>query len=246
MGIRLEFHTVIDTTQRRAHELVEQHNRRYDAVYADHQTAGRGRQGTAWYDAPGQSLLTSLILWDMPIPAPAGVVGVCAALAAAEALELHYPDLPLVRVKYPNDLLVNGRKLGGVLVERVRDTAVVGIGINLGQTEFPPELQPIAISVWQACGRWGSEGTFVPPSERAALIEAIWGRLSALISLWRDQPTQVHARWQARDDTPTRAYRAQDLPQQPIGIALGVSPEFQLILRLPDGTIHNTYYASAV
>jgi Biotin-(acetyl-CoA carboxylase) ligase len=65
---RIEWHATIDTTQRRARELVEQGDRRYDAVCADHQTAGRGRQGAQWLDAPGQSLLVSLILWDAPLP----------------------------------------------------------------------------------------------------------------------------------------------------------------------------------
>jgi len=67
-----------------------------------------------------------------------------------------------------------------------------------------------------------------------------------LLTLWRDAPAQVYARWQARDDTAGRAYRVQDLPDQPVGVALGVRADFQLTLQLPDGKIHNTYYASAV
>jgi len=242
----IEFHSVIDTTQRRAREWVERGDRRYDAVCADHQTAGRGRQGALWHDTPGQSLLASLIVWDMPLPEPVGVLGICAALATAEGLEAHYPDLPPVRLKYPNDLVVLQRKLGGVLVEIVENTAIVGVGVNICQTAFPPELEPIAISVWQACGRQAGESAYLPPSERAALIETILGSLHALVAVWRSQPTQLHALWQARDDTIGRAYRIQDLPHQPIGVALGVDPEFQLTLRLPDGKLHNTYYASAV
>jgi BirA family biotin operon repressor/biotin-[acetyl-CoA-carboxylase] ligase len=243
---RIEFHTVIDTTQRRARELVERGDRCYDAVCADHQTAGRGRQGESWHDSAGQSLLVSLILWDMPLPEPVGMVGICAALATAEALEAHYPDLPPVRLKYPNDLIVLQRKLGGVLVEIVENTAIVGVGVNIRQTAFPPELEPIAISVWQACGRHAENGAYISQSERAALIGAILGNLNVLFALWRTQPTQLHALWHARDDTIGRTYRIQDLPHQPIGVALAVTPEFQLTLRLPDGKLHNTYYASAV
>jgi birA, biotin-[acetyl-CoA-carboxylase] ligase region len=242
--VRIEWHATIDTTQRRARELVEQGDRRYDAVCADHQTAGRGRQGAQWLDAPGQSLLVSLILWDAPLPEPVGVVGVCAALATADALEAHYPDLPPLRLKYPNDLLLQGRKLGGVLAEVVEGVAVVGVGVNLSQTAFPPELEARAISVRQACGREGGER--VSESERAALIAAIAGNLRGLLTLWRDAPAQVHARWQARDDTAGRAYRVQDLPGQPIGVAVGVSAEFRLTLSLLNGEIHSTYYASAV
>jgi BirA family biotin operon repressor/biotin-[acetyl-CoA-carboxylase] ligase len=176
--MRIEWHATIDTTQRRARELVEQGDRRYDAVCADHQTAGRGRQGAQWLDAPGQSLLVSLILWDAPLPEPVGLLGVCAALATADALEAHYPDLPPLRLKYPNDLLLHGRKLGGVLAEVVEGVAVVGIGVNLAQGVFPPELAATAISVGQAGGR--GVGERVSESERAALIAAIAGNLRRL------------------------------------------------------------------
>ena len=242
--MRIEWHATIDTTQRRARELVEQGNRRYDAVCADHQTAGRGRQGAQWLGAPGQSLLVSLILWDAPLPEPVGLLGVCAALATADALEAHYPDLPPVRLKYPNDLLLQGRKLGGVLAEVVEGVAVVGVGVNLAQDVFPPELEATAVSVAQARGQQG--GKRVSESERAVLIEAIGSSLRGLLKVWRDAPAQLHALWQARDDTVGRAYRAQDLPDQPVGVALQVRPDFQLTLQLPDGKIHNTYYASAV
>jgi biotin-(acetyl-CoA carboxylase) ligase len=120
------------------------------------------------------------------------------------------------------------------------------VGVNIRQTAFPPELEPIAISVWQACGRHAEGGAYISQSERAALIGAILGNLNALVAVWRTQPTQLHALWHARDDTIGRAYRAQDLPHQPVGIALEVTPDFQLTLRLPDGKLHNTYYASAV
>jgi BirA family biotin operon repressor/biotin-[acetyl-CoA-carboxylase] ligase len=241
---RIEWHATIDTTQRRARELVEQGDRRYDAVCADHQTAGRGRQGAQWLDAPGQSLLVSLILWDAPLPEPVGILGVCASLATADALEAHYPDLPPLRLKYPNDLLLHGRKLGGVLAEVVEGVAVVGVGVNLSQMAFPPELEAIAISVAQGRGRGFDER--VPESARAALIETMACNLSRLLTLWRDAPAELHARWQARDDTVGRAYRVQDLPDQPVGVALGVRPDFQLTLRLPSGETYNTYYASTV
>ena len=242
--MRIEWHATIDTTQRRARELVEQGDRRYDAVCADHQTAGRGRQGAQWLDAPGQSLLVSLILWDAPLPEPVGILGVCASLATADALEAHYPDLPPLRLKYPNDLLLHGRKLGGVLAEVVEGVAVVGVGVNLSQMAFPPELEAIAISVAQGRGRGFDER--VPESARAALIETMACNLRGLLTLWRDAPAQVYARWQARDDTAGRAYRIQDLPDQPVGVALQVRPDFQLALRLPSGETYNTYYASAV
>jgi hypothetical protein len=100
-------------------------------------------------------------------------------------------------------------------------------------------LEAIAISIAQGRGR--GVGERVSESERAALIAAIAGNLRGLLTLWRDAPTQVYARWQARDDTAGRAYRIQDLPDQPVGVALQVRPDFQLALRLPSGETYNTY-----
>jgi hypothetical protein len=68
-----------------------------------------------------------------------------------------------------------------------------------------------------------------------------------LLTLWRDAPAQVYARWQARDDTAGRAYRIQDLPDQPIGVALQRSRRLPTRrYACPDGKTYNTYYASAV
>jgi birA, biotin-[acetyl-CoA-carboxylase] ligase region len=190
--MRIEWHATIDTTQRRARELVEQGDRRYDAVCADHQTAGRGRQGAQWLDAPGQSLLVSLILWDAPLPEPVGILGVCAALATADALHACYPDLPPLRLKYPNDLLLHGRNSAACWRRWWRASPSSASGVNLAQGVFPPELAATAISVGQAGGR--GVGERVSESERAALIAAIAGNLRGLLTLWRDAPTQVHAR----------------------------------------------------
>ncbi|RMH08856.1 MAG: biotin--[acetyl-CoA-carboxylase] ligase [Armatimonadetes bacterium] len=258
-SVRIEFHQTIDSTQRRARELVERGDRRWDAVCAAHQTAGRGRQGASWHDAPGQSLLTSIILWNTPVPEPVGLVGLLAALATAQVLEQRYPKLPRVQLKYPNDLVVHNRKLGGILAEIVDGVPIVGIGVNLRQTAFPPELEGIALSVAQAIGnspappllsRSGEEADSPPPldgqtvqGEAEHLIERIHANLT---ELWRLQPQQTHALWQARDCSAGRAYIIQDLPQQPIGIAIGIDEAFRLRLRLPDGTEHSTYYVSAV
>ena len=89
------------------------------AVVADHQKAGRGRLGRLWEAPPGTALLVSCVLPFHPL-APLAA-GVAAAVACG----------PRVRLKWPNDLLLGGRKLGGILVEASGRRCVVGIGINL-------------------------------------------------------------------------------------------------------------------
>lgn len=93
-------------------------------VVADHQTAGRGRLARQWEAPPGSALLASFVLEPHPLLSLAA--GVAAAVACG-------PD---VRLKWPNDLMLRGRKLGGILVEVGAGKAVVGIGINL--TSAPP------------------------------------------------------------------------------------------------------------
>jgi len=257
--MRIEFHETIDSTQRRARELVERGDRRWDAVCAAHQTAGRGRQGAHWHDAPGQSLLTSIILWDMPLPEPVGLVGLLAALATAQALERRYPQLPPVQLKYPNDLIVHNRKLGGILAEIVDGVPIVGIGVNLNQTAFPPDLEGIAISVAQAVGNSPNLPPFSHTEEQVDPLSLLGGQAAweaiphlieciyaDLIELWRTPPKQIAALWQARDTSVGRAYIIQDLPEQPIGIAMGIDEVFRLRVRLPSGLEHSTYYVSAV
>lgn len=232
----------VDTTQRLALDLVVRNDRRWNVVCADHQTAGRGRRGTHWHDVPGASLLASLILWDIPMPDPPGLVGIMTALATAQALEETYPTLPPVQLKYPNDLLLHGRKVGGVLVEIAEQTAIVGVGVNLAQQAFPPELESIAISVEQALGE--KVDTSRPARQR--LIGGIMRELGSLIEAFQHHPETLYLLWQGRDATSGRFYQIQDLPDQPIGTALGVEPDFRLRLRLPDGAEWTTYFVASV
>lgn len=115
-------------------------------VVAEHQTAGRGRLARTWTSEPGAGLLMSVILRpDLPadrwtlIPLLTGV-------AAARAIR-HRARVPAA-LKWPNDLVVGPRKLGGILVEAEPPAfAVAGLGVNVSQTAFPPDLAGIATSL---------------------------------------------------------------------------------------------------
>lgn len=124
-------------------------------VVADEQSAGRGRLGHDWVAKPEQSLLCSILLRDMPV-ASVDRLTLLAGLATAEAMEAALPATAALRVeiKWPNDLLVEGRKIAGILVERRNSHVVIGIGINVAQApaDFPPELGGRAASLYQATG----------------------------------------------------------------------------------------------
>jgi BirA family biotin operon repressor/biotin-[acetyl-CoA-carboxylase] ligase len=114
----------LDSTNRLAAELARAGAPDGVVIGADHQTAGRGRRGRSWESRPGASLLVSVILR----PAPA-LVTLAAGVAAAEACEAVAGVE--VGLKWPNDLLLEGVKLGGILSELVGDAAIVGLGLNL-------------------------------------------------------------------------------------------------------------------
>jgi BirA family biotin operon repressor/biotin-[acetyl-CoA-carboxylase] ligase len=114
----------LDSTNRLAADLARAGGPDGLVVGADHQTTGRGRRGRTWESRPGASLLVSVVLR----PAPP-LVTLAAGVAAAEACEAVAGVE--VGLKWPNDLLVDGAKVGGILSELVAGAAVVGLGVNL-------------------------------------------------------------------------------------------------------------------
>lgn len=123
-----------------------------EAVFwADHQTRGRGRHQRHWHDEPGQDLAVTFRL-QQPLPNPAmlpAAVPVAVALACEPQL-----GRPL-RIKWPNDLYLDGQKLSGVLIDAGvlgPDTYLIGIGVNCNRVRFPPELEASATSLALASG----------------------------------------------------------------------------------------------
>jgi BirA family transcriptional regulator, biotin operon repressor / biotin---[acetyl-CoA-carboxylase] ligase len=140
-----------ESTNARARELVEAGAPHGTVVTADEQTAGRGRQGRTWTAPPGKALLYSAVL--RPLDERHLLLPLSVPLAVCEAAEELEPKVEC-KVKWPNDIWIEGRKLAGVLIEaKPQDGwAVIGIGLNLtiAPDEFPPELRDTAISLFGA------------------------------------------------------------------------------------------------
>lgn len=107
------------------------------------QSHGKGRMGRSWKDEKNKSFLGSFLI---PYTEKSFQVGFLAASAAANLIKIKY-DLS-AKIKWPNDIYLDGKKLGGILSEKSRDYLITGIGINLNQREFPAELKEIAISLY--------------------------------------------------------------------------------------------------
>jgi BirA family transcriptional regulator, biotin operon repressor / biotin---[acetyl-CoA-carboxylase] ligase len=159
-------------------------------VVAGEQTAGRGRRGHTWFSPPGSGLYVSVVL----APATARVdparattlLTLTAGVALAEGIET--ATGLSVDLKWPNDLLVSRRKLAGILAEGHADTVVLGYGINVLATAFPPELRSQATSLDSEIGR-RIESDLVLDETLAALSrryeDLLDGRFDAILDAWR-------------------------------------------------------------
>ncbi len=138
----------------------------FTCVTADEQTAGRGRRDRSWHSALGEGLYLSVLLRPDIAAHKFPLLSLMAAVAVAETMFEQAKGLrSQLDIKWPNDVLVNGRKLCGILIESTtihRETprVIIGIGVNLNQQAFPPELSELATSLTIECGQSLNIATF--------------------------------------------------------------------------------------
>lgn len=133
-------------------------------VVADEQRSGRGRLDRSWYSERGSSLLMTMIKALPGEPRSKTLMPLAVAVASATAMESVCPDLR-IHLKWPNDLIVSGRKVGGILIGAVSPShGAVGIGINVGEMALPAHLEGKATSLSEAQGK---------PVRRTALLTAV-------------------------------------------------------------------------
>jgi BirA family biotin operon repressor/biotin-[acetyl-CoA-carboxylase] ligase len=145
-----------DSTNRVAMELGFAGEPEGTVVMAEEQTAGRGRSGRSWHSEKGTGLYVSMVLRPRLAPAQAPLLTMLAGISAQGAIQALSGLEP--ELKWPNDLLLNGKKLGGILTEMHAEQSairfvVVGIGINTNQEKFPAELATLATSLRKESGR---------------------------------------------------------------------------------------------
>jgi len=171
LGRPLYKYQIVRSTNDLALQLAREGAPEGTLVLAEAQTGGRGRWGRGWHSPEGKGIWASLIL--RPEDDPGGTLAVGVASGIAEAIrETAGVD---AQVKWPNDVVVGGRKLAGVLVERGGGAYVVGFGVNVLQAkeDFPPELRDRATSLFLETGRaWDRE-------------ELLWGILEEVERAYR-------------------------------------------------------------
>ncbi len=157
-----------------------------DVFTAVSQTGGRGRLDHRWLSPPGANLTMSAVLSVDGIPADrAATLPLVAGLAVVEGLgDMVGPGRPEgLSLKWPNDVLLDGKKLAGILCERLGDNVIVGIGVNVNQRKFPKELENRAVSLCLSGSVPGKAGGTVPVER---VRDAVLGALGRLYGEWVD------------------------------------------------------------
>lgn len=215
----------IDSTNTYARALFEQGITGPLLVIADEQTRGRGRFDRTWYSGKGKNLTFSLLFQPQIPHSRLGILPLCIAECVAKAVE------SLVNVsietKWPNDLLIRGKKVCGILMESVLigqkiEAIIIGIGLNVNQTRFLPELH--ATSLWLSAKR---------PLDRLQMLGAIVRNLQWLCEPFADSvPDTMLVGWKRRCRMFGRTIHVQSGSDTLTGIARDVADDGGLLIEI--------------
>lgn len=226
-----------DSTNIQAKRLAEQGAPHGTLVCAEMQTEGRGRRGRAWSSPPGEAVYMSLLLRPRVSPEHASMLTLVMGLAAARACnELLGRDA--VGLKWPNDLVIDGKKAAGILTEMNTEIdcihyVVIGTGINVNTRTFPEELSQ-AVSLYQAAGQ--------------RLLRA------ELIALCMEYFEKYYEQFEKTEDLRELKEEYEKLlvnkgnqvcvlepGREHTGTALGINDRGELLVELPDGQVEEVY-----
>ena len=217
----VRFLEVCESTQKEARLWAEEWAPTGSLVVANAQTEGRGRLGRSWHSEPGKNLAFSMVLRPALRIQDAPLICLAAGVGLAEALNLS--------IKWPNDILdPEGRKIGGILAEMETSNgrlkhAIVGIGVNVNQTQFPESLP-----------NPGSLALLRGEQDRAVVLERCVLALEKWCSELTTSPAGVLDQWRRRSAHLGKTVRVGDVE----GISEGVREDGAMLLRTRSGEIH--------
>lgn len=233
IGHELIFFDSVSSTNTVAMQMASQGCSDGAVVIADSQTGGKGRLGRSWISPPGKNIYMSIVLRPGISPRDATAITLLSAVACASAVRRSCPVD--ATIKWPNDLIVGTRKLGGILTEIKADIdsishAVVGIGINvnLALDDIPDEIKPIATSLLIETGE---------PFSRTELAGNLLFEFDRWYKLLQAKGKRVIIdEWLTMSSTIGKEVHVTAGNQTFQGIAEGIDDEGLLIVRLQDGS----------
>ncbi|CAM3945538.1 biotin--[acetyl-CoA-carboxylase] ligase [Cohnella lubricantis] len=239
-GRRAHLNDAVPSTQDVLRELAEQGAPEGTLVIAEQQTKGRGRMGRNWVSPAGKGIWMSLLLRpNIPLHQTPQLT-LLAAVALSRAIARIVPLE--IGIKWPNDLLVDGRKISGILLESAAEderiryvVAGMGISVNLEEEDFPPEVLEKAISLRMAAGR---------PIDRTDIITAVLEEFERLYELYAARGfAPIRALWEAHAVTLGREAILHTPQGEIVGVPEALDELGGLRVKLADGTVRTVYSA---
>lgn len=232
LGRKMYYEETVDSTNLRIRELAKAQAPAGTLYGAEVQTAGRGRRGRSWHTPAGEALAMSFLLYPDCAPDRASMLSLVAGLGVAQGCqELGIP----VQVKWPNDVVLSGKKLCGILTEMQADPekihfVVVGIGINVNLKEIPEELQQVATSLYQETGReWERETVMACALNHIEKNYEIFQQTADLSGLQKEYESfLVNCGRQVRIEAGKDSFT---------GTAMGINPMGELLVKREDGSV---------
>ena len=221
------FQNLVDSTNTRIKQLAAQGAPDGTVYIAAAQSAGRGRKGRTFLSPPGGLYLSMLLRPGCPAEEALSITPM-AAVAACRAVK-QVCGL-LCGIKWPNDVVLGGKKLCGILTEASTDKdglfLVPGIGVNVNTEEFPPELRPVAGSLFLHSGK---------KTELEDLARALIQQMDELYAAWKADKNAFLEEYRALCVNTGREVLIGDRPAK----ALGIAEDYSLLVEYPDGTKEN-------
>lgn len=233
IGQSIHFHASLPSTNEAAFRLAADGAEHGEVVITEQQTAGKGRRGRTWVSPTGLNLYFSVILRPELPPQRAPELTLVGAVALAEALRETEAD---ARIKWPNDVQLDGRKVAGILTELSAEPervhfVVLGIGVNLnaGPEDFPPEVAATATSLSQVLGR---------RVNRALFTATLWGRLEEWLDLHHEVGFDpVRQRWKELSSTLGQEVLVRTDRSELRGVAEDIDVSGALLVRTAEGSL---------
>jgi BirA family biotin operon repressor/biotin-[acetyl-CoA-carboxylase] ligase len=230
LGRTLHHYESLESTNAKAFELAQEGGFHGEVIVTEHQTQGKGRRGRAWASPAGKNLAMSVILRPEIAPSRAPELTLVAAVALVETLKDSNVD---ARIKWPNDVQINGKKVAGILTELSADVervhfVIVGVGVNLNSelADFPPEVAEQATSV--SLNR-------PSPVHRALFMAALLGKLEDWFEIWSDQGFEpVRAAWKNASSMLGQEVLVRADAKELRGVAEDIDASGALLLRVGD------------